>query len=210
MKYRSIVFDVARVIEEVEKRGWNVSDLADRIGWERQQLYRLLKYGRARKITIEMIAQGLELPVTELITDETAQLPVMLDQGAVMPTRAHDTDAGLDLYAMEGGVIPACGSASFDTGVHCAIPKGYVGLLTSKSGLMSNDEITSRGTIDADYRGSIQAILFNHSHKPVRIETGQKITQMVILPIITPEPVLADKLEATARGSQGFGSTGKF
>ena len=138
------------------------------------------------------------------------KMKVMLDPGAKMPTRAHETDAGLDLYAMEGGTISPCGSAVFDTGVHVAIPAGYVGLLTSKSGLMRNNEITSRGTIDPDYRGSIQAILFNHSHRYVKIEAGQKITQLVILPIITPDPECVDSLDDTERGEGGFGSTGKF
>lgn len=133
------------------------------------------------------------------------KIKVKLDPGAKMPTRAHPTDAGLDLYA-----IPPCGSATFDTGVHVAIPAGFVGLLTSKSGLMSKDEITNRGTIDADYRGSIQAILFNHSHKYVHIKAGQKITQLVIMPIITPDPEEADSLDDTERGSGGFGSTGEF
>lgn len=140
----------------------------------------------------------------------TNKIKVMLDPGAKMPKRAHPNDAGLDLFAKENGRIPPCGSASFDTGVHMEIPVGYVGLLTSKSGLMSKEEVTSRGTIDSDYRGSIQAILFNHSHRYVHIKAGQKITQLVIIPIITPEPELADELDETERGCGGFGSTGAF
>lgn len=137
-------------------------------------------------------------------------MKVMIDEGAKMPTRAHEWDAGLDLYAMESGKIPPCGSASFDTGVHVQIPAGYVGLLTSKSGLMSKHGITSRGTIDCGYTGSIKAVLFNHSHQYVTIEKGQKITQLVILPIITPELEVVDCLEETDRGCGGFGSSGKF
>jgi dUTP pyrophosphatase len=137
-------------------------------------------------------------------------IKVVLDSGAKMPDRAHPTDAGMDLFAMEGGKISPCGSAIFDTGVHVAIPEGYVGLLTSKSGLMSKQGITSRGTIDAHYTGSIKAVLFNHSHLWVNIEKGQKITQLVILPIITPELELVDSLEETERGTGGFGSTGAF
>jgi dUTP pyrophosphatase len=110
---------------------------------------------------------------------------------------------------MESGSIPPCGSATFDTGVHVAIPAGYVGLLTSKSGLMAKG-ITSRGTIDCGYIGSIKAVLFNHSHNYVIIEKGQKITQLVILPIITPELELVDSLEDTDRGAGGFGSSGAF
>lgn len=135
---------------------------------------------------------------------------VMLEPGAKMPHRAHPTDAGMDLFAMEGGTIPPCGSVSFDTGVHIGIPSGYVGLLTSKSGLMAKEGITSRGTIDSGYVGSIKAVLFNHSHRYVSIEKGQKITQLVILPILTPELEEVDSLEDTDRGDGGFGSSGKF
>lgn len=138
------------------------------------------------------------------------EMKVMLDPGAYMPTRAHEADAGLDLYAMECCIIPPCGSHKFETGVHVAIPEGYVGLLTSKSGLMAKEGITSRGTIDSGYMGSIQAVLFNHSHRHVVIKRGQKISQLVILPIITPELKLVDSLEETERGTGGFGSSGKF
>ena len=103
-----------------------------------------------------------------------------------IPTRAHKTDAGLDLYAMKDGWIFPKSRKTFDTGCHVAIPENHVGLLTSKSGMMSKG-ITSRGTIDSGYRGSIKAVLFNHSWKFVRIRAGQKITQLVLLPIITPE-----------------------
>lgn len=137
------------------------------------------------------------------------KINVVLDGGAIMPTRAHPADAGLDLYAMEAATIPPRGIATFNTGVHVAIPAGYVGLLTSKSGLMQKG-ITSRGTIDSGYTGSIRAVLYNHRKMEIHIERGQKITQLVILPIITPEPVQVDSLEATERGTGGFGSTGKF
>lgn len=137
-------------------------------------------------------------------------MKVAVDPGANIPTRAHKTDAGLDLYATKGGwIFPFCRKA-FDTGVHVAIPEGYVGLLTSKSGLMDKQGITSRGTIDSGYTGSIRAVLFNHSWKFIKIKPHQKITQLVILPIITPDPGIVDSLEATDRGEGGFGSTGEF
>ena len=138
------------------------------------------------------------------------KLKIKLEQGAYLPTRAHKKDAGLDLYAMEDGRIPPHGRAIFDTGVHVAIPEGYVGLLTSKSGLMANEGITNEGTIDADYTGTIKAVLFNDSDKIVRIRQGQKITQLLVLPIVTPEVEVVDELEETERGNGGFGSTGAF
>lgn len=137
-------------------------------------------------------------------------IKVMLDDGAFVPTRAHELDAGLDLYANEDAVIFRDGSHTFNTGVHVAIPEGYVGFLKSKSGLNVNSGIQSSGVIDAGYTGSIHVKLYNHGHEMVRIERGQKISQLVILPIITPEIELVDKLEATERGDGGFGSSGKF
>lgn len=137
-------------------------------------------------------------------------MKVKLDPGAIMPTRAHETDAGLDLYSPVRQVIRANDRESIDTGVHVAIPAGYVGMITSKSGLMAKEGITSRGTIDSGYSGSIGAVLFNHSGKDYIVEKGQKITQLVLIPIITPELELVDELEDTKRGTGGFGSTGKF
>jgi dUTP pyrophosphatase len=136
-------------------------------------------------------------------------LKVMLDPGAKMPTRGHETDAGVDLCATKSGWIFPKSRKVFGTGFHASIPAGFVGLLTSKSGMMSKG-ITSRGTIDSGYTGEIRAVLFNHSWKFIRIKQNQKITQLVLLPIITPELDLVDGLEDTERGNGGFGSTGAF
>ena len=137
-------------------------------------------------------------------------MKVMLDPGAKMPTRAHDTDAGLDLYSPVDALIYHDGSITIDTGVHVQIPAGYVGFLKSKSGLNVKYGITSEGVIDSGYTGSICVKLYNHGHCAVSIEKGQKISQLVLLPIITPELELVGSLEETERGEGGFGSTGKF
>ena len=138
------------------------------------------------------------------------KMKVMLDPGATMPTRAHKLDAGYDLYSREDAVIYQNGSGIFDTGVHMEIPAGYVGFLKSKSGLNVKSGIQSEGVIDAGYTGSICVKLYNHGAKAVEIKKGQKISQIVLLPIITPELELVDSLEDTERGNGGFGSTGAF
>lgn len=127
-------------------------------------------------------------------------MKIVLDEGAVMPTRAHRCDAGLDLYAAERKVIRANDWEVIETGVHVQIPQGFFGLLTSKSGLMANHGLTSRGTIDSNYTGSIKAVLFNHS---------KKVTQMIILKHWTPDLKEVDRLKTTDRGNDGFGSTGR-
>lgn len=138
------------------------------------------------------------------------KMKVMLDVGAHLPTRAHELDAGYDLYAPNDWYIMPGMSHTFDTGVHVQIPAGYVGMIKSKSGLNVNHGITSEGVIDAGYTGSIAVKLYNHSQRPVHIKSGQKISQLVVMPIITPELELVDELEETERGNGGFGSTGMY
>lgn len=138
------------------------------------------------------------------------KIKVMLDEGAFMPTRAHKEDAGLDLYATKDAVIFRDDSCIFDTGVHVQIPEGYVGFLKSKSGLNVHQGIQSAGVIDCGYTGSICVKLYNHGNSMVHIKKGQKISQLVLLPIITPELELVDSLEETERGNGGFGSSGAF
>ena len=136
-------------------------------------------------------------------------LKAVVDSGANIPTRAHKNDAGIDLYATKDGwIFPKCRKV-FSTGFHCAIPSGWVGMLTSKSGMMLKG-ITSRGTIDCGYTGEVKAVLFNHSWRFVHIKKGQKITQFVLMPIATPGIRLVDSLKDTERADGGFGSTGKF
>ena len=131
------------------------------------------------------------------------KIKIKLDEGALMPTRAHDTDAGLDLYAREDKVVPAGGSCTFDTGVHIELPafhfasiNGYgevgldytltAGFLKSKSGLMVKHDITSDGTVDYGYTGSIHVKLFNHGTEDYHVSRGDKISQLVIVPVLTP------------------------
>ena len=134
-------------------------------------------------------------------------LKVMLDEGAYEPVRAHPTDAGLDLKSTRTFWLHPGHQEFVDTGVHCEIPCGYVGLVASKSGLMKQG-ITTRGVVDADYRGSIGVVMYNHGNEGVKIEAGQKITQMILIPCITPVIQIVQELSETERGDGGFGSTG--
>lgn len=136
-------------------------------------------------------------------------MKIALDPGAKMPTRAHATDAGLDIYSRETKTVPARGSAKFDTGVHIALPEGTVGLLKSKSGLNVNFGLQSDGVIDAGYTGAICVKLYNHSDTDYEVKEGDKISQLVILPFLSPTLEPAVSLEATDRGDGGFGSTGR-
>lgn len=137
-------------------------------------------------------------------------LKIKLDAGAKIPTRAHEWDAGLDIYARETKTVHARGSAKFDTGVHIALPNGTAGFLKSKSGLNVKHGITSEGVIDAGYTGSIVVKLYNNSDEDYTVYVGEKISQLVIMPVVIPDYIfsVAD-LEETERGDGGFGSTGR-
>ena len=139
------------------------------------------------------------------------KINVMLDDGAYMPTRAHEEDSGLDLYSPIPFTMAGPDSyVAIDTGVHIEIPKGYTGFLKSKSGLNVKFGIRSEGVIDSGYTGSIVVKLYRNSkdYTPKFFDKGDKITQLVILPIETPTPVLVESFKETDRGDNGFGSTG--
>ena len=137
-------------------------------------------------------------------------IKVKLDEGAKMPTRAHEWDAGLDIYARETQTVHARGSAKFDTGVHVQLPNGTTGFLKSKSGLNVKHGITSEGVIDAGYTGSIVVKLYNNSDEDYTVHAGEKISQLVIIPVIIPDFIMSvSTLEETERGDGGFGSTGR-
>lgn len=136
-------------------------------------------------------------------------MKIMLDKGAVLPTKAHDADAGYDLYSPEDRIIPAYGSVTIDTGVHVQIPPGWAGLLVSKSGLNVNHDLTSTGLIDCEYTGSIKVKLHNHGAAYYHVSKGDKITQLVFIPIGSFSLQIADDLAETERGDNGFGSSGR-
>ena len=137
------------------------------------------------------------------------RVKITLDVGARIPIRAHDADAGYDLCAREDKVIVGGKSAVFDTGVHVQLPKGTAGVLVSKSGLNVIHDITSTGLIDEGYTGSIRVKLYNHGFTPYKVHAGDKISQLVIVPIHTPPLEVVRHLEETERGDNGFGSSGK-
>lgn len=134
---------------------------------------------------------------------------IQLDEGAYMPLRAHETDAGLDIKTPKDVTVPAKGSVIVDTGVHIELPPNTVGMLKSKSGLNVKYGITSEGVIDVGYTGSIVAKLYNHSETHVILKKVNKITQLVIMPIVIPTLNAIDKLEEYGRGNNGFGSSGR-
>jgi dUTP pyrophosphatase len=132
-----------------------------------------------------------------------------LDPAAILPTRAHADDAGLDLYALEDSSVPPGEGRLLKTGVAVAVPAGHVGLICDRSSLAKRGLKTAGGVIDAGYRGELGILIWNMSREPQPIKKGERCAQMLVIPIATPAPVEAADLGETARGAGGFGSTGR-
>lgn len=145
---------------------------------------------------------------------EVLQVPlVRLDDGLPAPAYRHPGDAGLDLRAIADAHIPPGERVVLGTGVAVAIPDGYAGLVTPRSGLAASAGlgiVNAPGVVDAGYRGEIKVILVNHDpDKPVEIRRGDRIAQLVVVPVARVELAEVAELPSSARGVGGYGSTGR-
>jgi len=137
-------------------------------------------------------------------------MKVKLEPWAIAPERAHDTDAGLDIKSPDRAIVKAHSSVSIFTGVHVQLPHGTAGLLVSKSGLNVKNDILSTGLIDEGYDGGIVVKLYNHGDKDYLVNREDKISQLVVIPVLYEPVELVDELDGgSERGSNGFGSTGR-
>jgi dUTP pyrophosphatase len=136
-----------------------------------------------------------------------------LDPTVPLPALAHPGDAGVDLRSNLDCVVQPGERVMVPTGLAVAIPEGHAGLVLPRSGLASRQGLTlanSPGLIDAGYRGEIICAVVNHDRsEPVKIARGDRIAQLVIVPIASVEPVWVEELPPTERGEGGFGSTGR-
>jgi len=137
---------------------------------------------------------------------------IRLNEAATLPTRAHENDAGLDLYAAESARIAPGGRASVGTGLAIAIPDGLAGLVLPRSGLAARHGVTlanAPGLIDPGYRGELRVLLLNTDRSSeFRLALGDRIAQLLLVPIAFATPQESSELGETTRGAGGFGSTG--
>jgi dUTP pyrophosphatase len=136
-----------------------------------------------------------------------------LTEEAREPTRAHDGDAGYDLYAVEALTLGPGERASVGTGIAVAIPDGWAGLVLPRSGLAARHGITipnAPGLIDAGYRGEVRVLLLNtDAHEPFEVAAGDRIAQLLLVRHEAPEVLEVESLDETVRGAGGFGSSGR-
>jgi dUTP pyrophosphatase len=135
-----------------------------------------------------------------------------LKETATLPTRAHDSDAGLDLYAAEAARISPGARVSVGTGLAVAVPEGLAGLVLPRSGLALKHGVTlvnSPGLIDPGYRGEVRIVLLNtDASSDFKVAAGDRIAQLILVPIALASPLESDSLDETVRGGGGFGSSG--
>lgn len=135
-----------------------------------------------------------------------------LSEAAILPTRAHDGDAGLDLYASEAAHIGPGQRVSVGTGLAVAVPQGLVGLVTPRSGMAIKHGVSlvnTPGVIDSGYRGELRVLLLNtDAGSEFKVAAGDRIAQLLLIPIATASPLEAEGLDETSRGDGGFGSSG--
>ena len=128
----------------------------------------------------------------------------------IEPTRAHATDAGYDLYAAGVALIRPRGRALIETGTAVAIPDGFYGDIRDRSSMAWKRGLhVGAGVIDSGFRDTIKVLLFNMTDDPVHIDPGERIAQLIVTPIVTPELVRVEVLPDADRGMDGFGSTGR-
>ncbi len=137
---------------------------------------------------------------------------VKLDERATLPTRAHDNDAGLDLYAAESARLAPGARVSVGTGLAVQIPDGVGGLVLPRSGLALKHGVTlvnSPGLIDPGYRGEVRVLLVNTDRtREFQISPGDRIAQLLLVPVVHASPLQAEALDESTRGAGGFGSSG--
>ena len=136
-------------------------------------------------------------------------MKIKVDLGGFEPSRAHDTDAGMDLRTPVAVTVPAHGSVVVDTKTHVELPHGCAGLIVSKSGLNVMHGITSTGLVDEGYTGTILVRLYNHSGEDYTFAEGDKVTQLVVFPVVYVPLELVDSIDGGERSDDGFGSTGR-
>lgn len=128
---------------------------------------------------------------------------------AKLPLRAHETDSGADLFALNRTVLPPRAVTNVHTGVCIELPDNTSGIIWGKSSVESKGIKAMAGLVDAPYRGELIVCMYNLNDTEYVFEAGQKVAQLVVLPTLYPAFEPAPELTDTARGSGGFGSTGK-
>lgn len=210
---------IAEILHNLEDQHATRADAIEAINALKEFLDAIL-YGEQvhtgnKKILIDTIANTLYNVFDQALEKYhmyAIELPIQLEDGAQVPTYAHDSDAAADLYAMEDIEIPAHFlSVPVKTGVHIQLPEGWVAMILPRSSIGAKTSLrlsNSQGVIDSGYRGEVRALYDNIGTESYTIHKGDRIAQMYIMPSYRFKARVVDSLEDSDRGEAGFGSTG--
>lgn len=210
---------INQIVNNMEDQGLNKSEaqaaikaLSDTM---KEMIYGEVSYIGNKKLLVDTIMNkmfGIFNAAAEKYHSYAIELPIQLEDGAQVPTYAHDSDAAADMYSLEDIEIPAhFNSMPIKTGVHIQLPEGWVAFILPRSSIGAKTPLrlsNSTGVIDSGYRGEIRALYDNISDEPYQIHKGDRIAQMLVMPSYKFKANVVDSLEDSDRGEAGFGSTG--
>ena len=210
---------INQIVNNMEDQGLNKSEaqaaikaLSDTM---KEMVYSEVSYTGNKKLLVDTIMDkmfGIFNAAAEKYHSYAIELPIQLEEGAQVPTYAHDSDAAADMYAMEDTTISAHSTGTpVKTGVHIQLPEGWVAFVLPRSSIGAKTPLrlsNSAGVIDSGYRGEVRALYDNIGDEPYQIHKGDRIAQMLVMPSYRFKANVVDSLEDSDRGEAGFGSTG--
>jgi dUTP pyrophosphatase len=132
----------------------------------------------------------------------------LLDENAAAPVRGSEGAAGYDLHVLETTNVAGDTITQLHTGVAVAIPAGHVGLIRDRSSYAMRGLGVEAGVIDEDYRGEVIVVMRNHTGRTIEVLGGDRVAQLLVIPVVQTDVEVVDELDDTERGDGGFGSTG--
>ena len=210
---------INQIVNNMEDQGLNKSEaqaaikaLSDTM---KEMIYSEVSYTGNKKLLVDTVMDkmfSIFNAAAEKYHSYAIELPIQLEDGAHVPTYAHDSDAAADMYAMEDVEIPAHSIGTpIKTGVHIQLPEGWVAFILPRSSIGAKTPLrlsNSAGVIDSGYRGEVRALYDNISNESYQIHKGDRIAQMLVMPSYRFKANVVDSLEDSDRGEAGFGSTG--
>lgn len=210
---------INQIVNNMEDQGLNKSEaqaaikaLSDTM---KEMIYSEVSYTGNKKLLVDTIMDkmfGIFNAAAEKYHSYAIELPIQLEEGAQVPTYAHDSDAAADMYAMEDTTISAHSTGTpVKTGVHIQLPEGWVAFILPRSSIGAKTPLrlsNSAGVIDSGYRGEVRALYDNIGDELYQIHKGDRIAQMLVMPSYRFKANVVDSLEDSDRGEAGFGSTG--
>lgn len=210
---------INQIVNNMEDQGLNKAEAKAAIDALsealKEMIYSEVSYTGNKKLLVNTVMDkmfGIFDAAAEKYHSYAIELPIQLEDGAQVPTYAHDSDAAADMYAMEDTTISAHSIGTpVKTGVHIQLPEGWVAFILPRSSIGAKTPLrlsNSAGVIDSGYRGEVRALYDNISDEPYYIHKGDRIAQMLVMPSYRFKAIVVDSLEDSDRGEAGFGSTG--